>query len=154
VHIVVTELAIEDALGRARQRFRQSDQRLCAALGDSARGLPCMALGLLTALGASLALVGLLPLSSDTARAAGIPLLLLGGVLLGYGVPVWTRACRLIRRRKREWQHALQILGLREEQAAQDPTRSVEALERSDGGKSMISAEWDPAGGAGARYLQ
>jgi hypothetical protein len=154
VHIVVNELAIEDALGRARQRFRQSDERLCAALGESARGLPWMALGALAALGASLALMGLLPLSADAARAAGIPLLLLGGALLGYGVPVWTQARRLIGRRKREWQHALQVLGLREEQAAQHPTLSVEVLERGRGGPSKPFADWHSAAGAGTRYLQ
>jgi hypothetical protein len=49
MQIIVTELPIEDAVGRARSRFGQADERLAQAppLAARSRGLPWIALGAL-----------------------------------------------------------------------------------------------------------
>lgn len=154
VQIVVTELPIEDAVGRATERFRQADQRLSQALAGSAAGLPWMALGMLGSVAGSLALTGVLPLSADAARAIGILLLVLGGALLGYGLPLWMRAREETTRRMREWQHALALLRLREQQAEENPALTVEVLERVDRHHPLLKSGWNDRMSATAKYVQ
>ena len=73
MQIVVTELPIEDALGRARTRFQQADERLSRALQGSASGLPwALGGGLAVSVGA-LALAGILEEQSPAVLASFEP---------------------------------------------------------------------------------
>jgi hypothetical protein len=154
VQIVVTELPIEDAVGRARERFQQADQRLSRALQGAARGLPWMVLGMLVAVVASLALMGIFQLPADTARAIGIVPPVVGGALVGYGWPLWSRAREEKKRRTREWQHALEMLRLREQQAQENPELTVEVLERVDRRHPLLMAGWNARTSVTTKYIQ
>jgi Flp pilus assembly protein TadB len=155
MQIVVTELPIEDALGRARTRFQQADERLSRALQGSASGLPwALGGGLAVSVGA-LALAGILPLTGGPALAMGVASLVLGGAFLGYGLPAWTRARSERKRRTREWQHALEMLRLREQQAEESPGMSVEVLDRVDGHHhAALVSKWNRSTAGEGRYVQ
>jgi hypothetical protein len=154
VQIVVTELAIEDAVGRARRHFREADERLSQALAGSVHGLPWLALGILVIAAGAFLHMGAFALPAEAARMSAAGLFVLGGSFLGYGVPLWARARRQTRRCAREWQHALAMLRLREQQAADDPDLTVEVLERIDGAHALPPSAWRRPTGAGSRYVQ
>jgi Flp pilus assembly protein TadB len=126
MQIVVSELPIEDAVGRARTRFQRADERLSLALAGSASGLSWVALGVLVVFAGAPALTGIVPLSADAALVIGVVTLVLGGIFLGYGLPLWSRARKEKKRRTREWQHALEMLRLRERQA--EPRRRAASI--------------------------
>ena len=154
VQIVVTELAIANAVGRARQRFHEADERLSQALAGSVHGLPWLALGMLVIAAGAFLHMGAFALPAEAARMSAAGLFVLGGAFLGYGVPLWARARGQTRRRAREWQHALAVLKLREQQAADDPDLTVEVLERIDGAHALPPSAWRRPTGAGSRYVQ
>jgi hypothetical protein len=155
VQIVVTELPIEDALGRARTRFQQADERLSRALAGSASGLPWVVLGVLALAVGAPALAGVLPLAGDAALAAGVISLVLGGASLGYGLPNWSRARSEKKRRTREWQHALEMLRLREQQAEESPGMSVEVLDRvDDHHHAALVSKWNRLTAGASKYVQ
>lgn len=155
MQIVVTELPIEDALGRARTRFQQADERLSRALQGSASGLPwALGGGLALAIGA-LALAGILPSAGEAALATGVTSLVLGGAFLGYGLPAWTRARSERKRRTREWHHALEMLRLREQQAEESPGMSVEVLDRvDDHHHAALVSKWNRLTAGASKYVQ
>lgn len=155
MQIVVTELPIEDALGRARTRFQQADERLSRALQGSASGLPwALGGGLALAIGA-LALAGILPSAGEAALATGVTSLVLGGAFLGYGLPVWTRARNEKKRRTREWQQAFEMLRLREQQAEESPGMSVEVLDRvDDHHHAALVSKWNRLTAGASKYVQ
>jgi len=154
MQIVVTELAIEDAVRRARQRFQQADERLSGALKDTATGLPWIVSGVLGIAAGSLASMGAYPLPGDAALVVSIAALTLGGVFLGNGLPMWARARKEKKRRAGEWRHALEILHLRERQAEEDPSLTVEVLDRVDRGQSSLTPRWNRHATATAKYVQ
>lgn len=154
MQIVVTELPIEDALGRARERFHQADQRLSRALDESTCGIPWMALGVLATVVGCLVLTGIFPFPAHAAQVVGILPLVLGGAFLGYGLPLWSRARKKKRRRMREWQTALEMLRLREQQAEEDPELTVEVLERVDQRPPLLIVGWNAATSATTKYVQ
>jgi hypothetical protein len=154
MQIVVTELPIEDAVGRARQRFQQADERLSAALSGTTTGLPWMLAGALGIVAGSLAIVGAYPLPGDVAPAVGIVSLALGGAFLGNGLPLWSKARREKKRCVREWRHALEMLRLREQQAQEDPSLTVEVLDRVDRGQPSLVTQWHRHTAATAKYVQ
>ncbi len=154
MHIVVSELPIEDAVGRARTRVQRADERLSLALAGSASGLPWAALGVLAVFAGVLALTGIVPLPADAALVIGVVTLVLGGIFLGYGLPLWSRARKEKKRRTREWQHALEMLRLRERQAEENPELTVEVLDRVDGRHPMLISKWSKRTSASTRYLQ
>ncbi len=134
MQIVVSELPIEDAVGRARTRFQRADERLSLALAGSASGLSWVALGVLVVFAGAPALTGIVPLSADAALVIGVVTLVLGGIFLGYGLPLWSRARKEKKRRTREWQHALEMLRLRERQAEENPSSRWKCWTASTGG--------------------
>ncbi len=154
MHIVVSELPIEDAVGRARTRFQRADERLSLALTGSASGLPWVALGVLAVFAGALALTGIVPLPADAALVIGVVTLILGGIFLGYGLPLWSLARKEKKRRSREWQHALEMLRLRERQAEENPELTVEVLDRVDGRHPLLISKWSKRTSAITRYLQ
>ena len=154
MQIVVTELPIEDAVGRARQRFQQADERLCAALSSTTTGLPWMLAGVLGIVAGSLAIVGAYPLPGDLVPVVGIVSLALGGAFLGNGLPLWAGARKEKKRRVREWRHALEMLRLREQQAQEDPSLTVEVLDRVDRGQPSAISQWHRHAAATAKYVQ
>ena len=154
MQIVVTELPIEDALGRARTRFQKADERLSLALMGSASGLPWAVAGVLALVMGAVALAGLLPLTGQAAITAGMVPLVLGGAFLGYGLPAWSRARQEKRRRTREWQHALEMLRLREQQAEESPGMTVEVLDRVDEQHAALLAKWNRFASGASRYVQ
>ncbi len=154
MHIVVSELPIEDALGRARTRFQRADERLSLALAGSASGLPWVALGVLAVFAGALALTGIVPLPADAALVIGVVTLILGGIFLGYGLPLWSLARKEKKRRSREWQNALEMLRLRERQAEENPELTVEVLDRVDGRHPLLISKWSKRTSAITRYLQ
>jgi Flp pilus assembly protein TadB len=154
MHIVVSELPIEDAVGRARTRFQRADERLSLALAGSASGLPWVALGVLAVFAGALALTGIVPLPADAALVIGVVTLILGGIFLGYGLPLWSLARKEKKRRSREWQHALEMLRLRERQAEENPELTVEVLDRVDGRHPLLISKWSKRTSAITRYLQ
>jgi len=155
MQIVVTELPIEDALGRVRTRFQQADERLSRALQGSSSGLPwALGGGLALAVGA-LALAGIRSLAGDVALATGATSLVLGGAFLGYGLPAWTRARNEKKRRTREWHHALEMLRLREQQAEECPGSSVDVLDRVDDHHHAAPvSKWNRVTADASRYVQ
>lgn len=154
MQIVVTELSIEDAVGRARRQFRQADESLSQALAGGVRGLPWLALGMLAVTAGGLLQIGALPLPHQAANPIAVAVLVLGGCFLGYGVPLWGRARRHTRQRAREWQHALQVLRLREQQAQDNPGLTVEVLECIDGPQAAALSAWRRHAGVGSPYVQ
>lgn len=154
MRIVVAELAIEDAVGRARQRFREADERLSRTLAERAPGLFWMALGVLTTATGLVALIGVLPLSADAMLAVGVLPLVLGGAFMGCGLARWSRSRRLERQHERQWQHALDMLRLREEQAREDPALTVEVLECGDGQSPALISAWPTAASTPTKYVQ
>ena len=154
MQIVVTELPIKDAVGRARQRFQQADERLSGAMKGTATGLPWILCGLLGIVAGSLAVVGAYPLAGDAALVVSIGLLTLGGAFLGSGLPLWARARKEKKRRVGEWRHALEMLRLRERQAQEDPSLTVEVLDRVDRAQSSLIAQWNRHASATAKYVQ
>ena len=154
MQIVVSELPIEDAVGRARTRFQRADERLSLALAGSASGLPWVALGVLAVFAGALALTGIVPLPADAALVIGVVTLILGGIFLGYGLPLWSLARKEKKRRSREWQHALEMLRLRERQAEENPELTVEVLDRVDGRHPLLISKWSKRTSAITRYLQ
>ena len=154
MQIVVTELPIEDAVGRARQRFHQADERLSEAATGTATGLPWILSGIVGIVAGSLASIGVYPLPSDAALVLSIGSLTLGGAFLGGGLPLWARARKEKKRRVGEWRHALEMLRLRERQAEQDPSLTVEVLDRVDRGQSSLIAQWNRHASATAKYVQ
>jgi len=154
VQIIVNELAIENAVERARQRFQRADQRLSRALDRRAPGAPWMALGVIASSVGSLALMGLFPMAADALRVIAIPSLVLGGAFLGYGLPRWWRARNETRRRTREWQHALEMLSLREQQLEEDPELTVEVLDRTGRTPQRLTSRWSTCTSAAAKYVQ
>jgi hypothetical protein len=76
--------------------------------------------------------MGVFSLPAEAAQVTGTPLLVFGGAFLGYGLPLWSRVRKEQRQRTREWRHALEMVRLREQQAAEDPGLTVEVLERVD----------------------
>ena len=91
MQIVVTELPIEGAVQRARQRFERADQRLAGALTGSNSALPWIAIGAIAVAGGTLGLMGMFPLPGEITVVMGV-LLALGGAFLGCGLPLWSRA--------------------------------------------------------------
>jgi Flp pilus assembly protein TadB len=155
MQIVVTELPIEDALGRARTRFQQADERLARALQGSASGLPWALSGALALTVGALAIAGFLPLAGHPALATGVVCLVLGGAFLGYGLPAWTRALNERKRRTREWHHTLEMLRLREQQAEESPGMSVEVLDRVDEHRhAALVSKWNRLSAGAGRYVQ
>lgn len=154
MQIVVTELSIEDAVGRARRQFRQADERLSRALAGSVRGLPWVALGMLAIVAGALIQMGAFALPAEAAGMSTAGVFVLGGSFLGHGVPLWARARRRTRQRAREWQHALAMVRLREQQAEDDPGLTVEVLERIDGPHALPPSVWKRHTGAGTWYVQ
>ena len=154
MQIVVTELRIEDALGRARQRFQQADERLSGVLTGTATGLPWMLFGVFGIVAGSLVSLGVPPLPGDGALAISIVSLALGGAFLGNGLPLWSRARKEKKRRVREWRHALEMLRLREQQAQEDPSLTVEVLDRVDSGQLSLIPQWNRPTSATAKYVQ
>jgi Flp pilus assembly protein TadB len=154
MQIVVTELPIEEAVKRARQRFRQADERLSRAQMDRAPGPAWTALGVLATVAGLIVLMGVTRLSAATASAIGMPVLLLGGAFSGHGLPRWWRSRQVERRHQREWQHALDMLCLREEQALEDPALTVEVLERIHGQHPEWIAGWSSGPSTATKYLQ
>jgi Flp pilus assembly protein TadB len=154
MRIVVAELAIEDAVGRARQRLREADERLSRTLADRAPGLFWMGLGALATVAGLVVLIGVFPLSADAMLAVGVLPLVLGGAFMGCGLARWSRSRRLQRQHERQWQHALNMLRLREEQAREDPTLTVEVLEHDDGRGPALASAWRTAPSASTKYVQ
>ncbi len=154
MQIVVSELPIKDAVERARTRFRRADEHLSSALAGSASGLPWLVLGVLAVIAGALALTGLVPLPEDVALVIGVVTLMLGGVFLGYGLPLWSRARKEKKRRTREWKHALEMLRLREHQSEENPGLTVEVLDRVDGPHPLLDSKWSKRESAATQYLQ
>ena len=154
MQIVVTELSIKEAVGRARKRFQQADERLSRALAGRSSGLPWIILGILGVAAGSVALTGLYSLPGDAAPVIGIVPLVLGGAFLGYGLPLWSRARKKMQRRTREWQSALEMLRLREQQAEEDPELTVEVLDRVDGRHPSLISQWNRRTSTTANYVQ
>jgi len=153
MQIVVSELPIEDAVGRARTRFQRADERLSLALAGSA-GLPWVALGVLAVFAGAPALTGIVSLPADAALVMGVVMLVLGGIFLGYGLPLWSRARKEKKRRTREWQHALEMLRLRERQAEENPELTVEVLDRVDGRHPSLISKWSKRTSTTTQYVQ
>ncbi len=153
MQIVVSELPIEDAVGRARTRFQRADERLSLALAGSA-GLPWVALGVLAVFAGAPALTGIVSLPADAALVMGVVMLVLGGIFLGYGLPLWSRARKEKKRRIREWQHALEMLRLRERQAEENPELTVEVLDRVDGRHPSLISKWSKRTSTTTQYVQ
>ena len=65
MQILVTELPIEDALGRAQARFQQADEHLARTVEASATGLPWALGGVALVCGGGVALAGVLPLAGQ-----------------------------------------------------------------------------------------
>ena len=154
MQIVVSELPIEDAVGRARTRFQRADERLSLALAGSASGLPWVALGVLAVFAGAPALTGIVSLPADAALVMGVVMLVLGGIFLGYGLPLWSRARKEKKRRTREWQHALEMLRLRERQAEENPELTVEVLDRVDGRHPSLISKWSKRTSTTTQYVQ
>ena len=154
MQIVVSELPIGDAVGRARTRFQRADERLSLALAGSASGLSWVALGVLVVFAGAPALTGIVPLSADAALVIGVVTLVLGGIFLGYGLPLWSRARKEKKRRTREWQHALEMLRLRERQAEENPELTVEVLDRVDGRHPSLISKWSKRTSTTTQYAQ
>ncbi len=154
MQIVVSELPIEDAVGRARTRFQRADERLSLALAGSASGLPWVALGVLAVFAGAPALTGIVSLPADAALVMGVVMLVLGGISLGYGLPLWSRARKEKKRRTREWQHALEMLRLRERQAEENPELTVEVLDRVDGRHPSLISKWSKRTSTTTQYAQ
>jgi len=153
MQIVVTELPIGDAVGRARERFQQADRHLARVLDKGAAGVPWLAAGAMALAGGGLGLSGMVPLSAEVSAAAGL-LLKVGGALVGFGFPLWANARGERRRRSRQWHHALQMVRLREQQAADNPHLTVEVLDRVDGPQQLLAAKWRAHSAAAAHYVQ
>ena len=153
MQIVVSELPIKDAVGRARTRFQRADECLSRALAGNATGLPWLVLGVLAVFAGALALTGIVPLPADAALVVAVVTLVLGGVFLGYGLPLWSRARKEKKRRTREWQHALEMLHLREQQAEENPELTVEVLDRVHGRHPSLTSKWSKRASATAQYL-
>ncbi len=151
MQIVVSELPIADAVERARTRFQRADEHLSSALAGSASWL---VLGVFAVFAGALALTGIVPLPEDVALVIGVVTLTLGGVFLGYGLPLWLRARKEKKRRTREWQHALEILRLREHQSEENPGLTVEVLDRVDGRHPLLDSKWSKRESAATQYLQ
>ncbi len=154
MQIVVSELPIEDAVGRARTRFQRADERLSLALAGSASGLPWVALGVLAVFAGAPALTGIVSLPADAALVMGVVMLVLGGISLGYGLPLWSRARKEKKRRTREWQHVLEMLRLRERQAEENPELTVEVLDRVDGRHPSLISKWSKRTSTTTQYAQ
>ena len=154
MQIVVSELPIEDALEGARRRFQRADEHLSRALAGSASGLPWLVFAVLAVFAGALALTGIVPLPAEVALVIGVVTLVLGGVFLGYRLPSWSRARKEKKRRTREWQHALEMLRLREQQAEENPELTVEVLERVDGRHPLLASKWGKRESATTQYLQ
>ena len=154
MQIVVSELPIEDAVGRARTRFQCADERLSRTLAGSASGLTWAALGMLAVFAGALALTGIVPLPAEAVLVIGVVTLVLGGVSLGYGLPLWSRARKEKKRRTREWQHALELLRLREQQAEENPELTVEVLDRVDGRHPSLISKWSRRESATTQHVQ
>jgi hypothetical protein len=89
MQMVVSELPIEDALEGARRRFQRADERLSRGLWRAAlRGLPWLLFAVLAVFAGALALTGIVPLPAEVALVIGVVTLVLGGVILGYGLPL------------------------------------------------------------------
>ncbi len=112
-----------------------------------------MALGLLTVFAGALALTGIIPLPAEAVLVIGVVTLVLGGVSLGYGLPLWSRARKEKNRRTRERQHALELLRLREHQAEENPELTVEVLDRVDGRHPSLLSNWSKRESATMQYL-
>jgi hypothetical protein len=153
MQIIVNELPIEDALERARQRFERADRRLAEALTGDRTTLPWTLLGVLALAGGALGLTGMLPISPE-AGAVVPALLVLGGACVGYALPLWLRRRAETKRRTREWQHALELLRLREQQAEDDPALTVEVLDRVDARHSPVNPKWNQGTSSASRYVQ
>jgi flagellar motor component MotA len=154
MQIIVTELPIEDAVDRARSRFGQADERLTQTLAASSRGLPWIALGVLASVAGSVVLMGVFPLPAEAAQVIGTLLLVFGGAFLGYGLPLWSRVRKERRQRTREWRHALEMVHLREQQAAEDPALTVEVLERVDRQQPLLIPGCNAHTSATSKYVQ
>ncbi len=154
MQIVVSELPIEDAVGRARTRFQRADELLSLALAGSASGLSWVALGVLVVFAGAPALTGIDSLPADAALVMGVVMLVLGGISLGYGLPLWSRARKEKKRRTREWQHALEMLRLRERQAEENPELTVEVLDRVDGRHPSLISKWSKRTSTTTQYAQ
>ncbi len=154
MQIVVTELSIKEAVGRARKRFQQADERLSRALAGSSSGLPWIIVGLLGVAAGSVVLTGVYSVPGDAAPVIGSVPLVLGGAFLGHGLPLWSRARNKKKRRTREWQLALEMLRLREQQAEEDPELTVEVLDRVDGRHPSLISQWNRRTSTTANYVQ
>jgi hypothetical protein len=113
-----------------------------------------MALGIIASTVGSLALMGLFPIPADVLRVIAIPSLILGGAFLGYGLPQWWRVRNETKRRTREWQHALEMLSLREQQLEEAPELTVEVLERTGRTPQRPATPWSTCTSAAAKYVQ
>lgn len=153
MQVIVTELCIEDAVKRARERLDRADRRLASALAARSSGLSWMALGALVVAGGFAGLAGMSPARGAIAVVMGA-LPALGGAFLGHGAPMWWRARAENRQRSREWRHALEVLRLREQQAMDNPALTVEVLERADLKHPPLDAKWHASEAAPARYVQ
>jgi Flp pilus assembly protein TadB len=151
--IVVNELPIEDAVERARQRLARADRRLADALAVERRGLPWLGLGVPALAASILVLTGMVPVPGWVPDVA-LVLLASGAALLGYGVPLWYRNHSETQQRMREWQHALRILRLREQQAEEEPALSVEVLDRIDAREPLVDPKWKQNACGVTRYVQ
>lgn len=154
MRIVVSELPVQNALGRARARFRAADARLSEALAGACAGMPWTAGGALSLILGAAAFAGVAPLADDAVLVAGIGPLVLGGACLAYGLPTWSRVRRAKRERTREWHHARELLRLREQQAMESPEMTVEVLDRIDGERADGLAGWHRRASVGSRYVQ
>lgn len=154
MHIVVTELSVEQALRRARARFEQADLQLAQALAAADAAIPWLAIGAIALAVGLLGIWELLPLPVDASPLEGVSLVL-GGACIGYGLPAWLRALGSHRRSLREWHAALDLLQLREQQAEADPGLAVEVLDRVDAAQPLNLAAWKTGMTAAAgRYVQ
>ncbi len=113
-----------------------------------------LVLGVFAVFAGALALTGIVPLPEDVALVIGVVTLTLGGVFLGYGLPLWLRARKEKKRRTREWQHALEMLRLREHQSEENPGLTVEVLDRVDGRHPLPDSKWSKRESAATQYLQ
>ena len=113
-----------------------------------------MASGVLGIVAGSLAAMGVYPLPGEAALAITVFSLVLGGVFLGSGLRLWSRARKEKKRRVREWQHALEMLRLREQQAEDDPALTVEVLDRVDVRHPSLISERYRRASIAAKYAQ
>lgn len=112
-----------------------------------------MVVGAFGVAGGALGLMGIFTLPAGFTVVLPV-LLALGGGCLGYGVPLWSQARAAEKGRSREWQHALELLRLREQQAEENPALTVEVLDRVDERQPLLASAWNACTSTASRYVQ